>query len=75
MDGYKKMKYINTTPVTAHLRDDQREILEKIRNKAEMVNEVKIPLTEIIRQVIDKGISSIKEDKEIIFQKKNLKME
>lgn len=62
------MKYIYTKPMTVHITTEQRAKLEEIKKNVEMEFDIKIPLTEIIRQALNKGIPLIKDDRSFIFK-------
>jgi hypothetical protein len=64
----KKMKYIYTKPTTVHITTEQRETLEEIKRDIELEFNIKIPLTEIIRQALEKGIPLIRNDRSFIFE-------
>lgn len=62
------MKYIYTKPTTVHITTEQRTKLEEIKKNVEREFDIKIPLTEIIRQALEKGIPLIKDDRSFIFR-------
>lgn len=62
------MKYVFTKPTTVHITTEQRNKLELIKKDIENEFNIKIPLTEIIRQALEKGIPLIKDDRTFIFK-------
>ena len=63
------MKYLNTVPLTVHLYPKQREILEKLQYEIKKEYKVKIPLTELVRVSLERGIPQVLHDKSFILER------
>ncbi len=62
------MKYIQTVPLSVYIYPKQRERIEKLQKKIKKESGLHIPLTEIGRICIEKGLPSLMENTEIILK-------
>lgn len=61
-----KIRYIDTKAITVHIFSEQRCMLERIKEEIEIECGLKVPISELIRQSLDKGIPLIKENKDFL---------
>lgn len=62
------MKYLNTVPLTVHIYPKQRELLEKLQYEIKKEYRVKIPLTELVRESLERGIPKLLDDPGFILE-------
>lgn len=63
------MKYIETVPLTVHLYPKQREIIEKLQYEIKKEYQVKLPLTELVRIGLERGLPLLLEDTNFILER------
>lgn len=63
------MKYLNTVPLTVHIYIKQREALEKLQYEIKREYNIKIPLTELIRESLERGLPLLIDDKKFIMER------
>lgn len=63
------MNYIKTTPLTVHLYPKQRAILDKLQDEILKEYRVKIPLTELVRESLERGIPLLLNDESFILER------
>lgn len=62
------MKYIETVPLTVHLYPKQREALEGLQNEIKKEYNIKIPLSELVREALTHGLPLVMKDKGFILE-------
>lgn len=62
------MKYIETVPLTVHLYPRQREALEGLQNEIQKEYNIKMPLSELVREALNHGLPLVMEDRDFILE-------
>lgn len=62
------MKYIETVPLTVHLYPKQREALNKLQDEIKKEYNVKVPLSELVREALDHGLPQVVKNKDFILE-------
>ena len=63
------MKYIETVPLSVHLYPKQREQLDKLQHEIKKEYGIKLPLTELVRIGLEKGLPLLLEDNSFMLER------
>ncbi|KAF5032651.1 MAG: hypothetical protein KO318_06060 [Methanobacterium sp.] len=63
------MKYIETVPLMVHIYPKQRKTLEKLQSDIKEEYNIKIPLSELVREALNQGLPHLLDNKDFILQR------
>lgn len=63
------MKYIETVPLMVHIYPKQRKTLEKLQTEIKEEYNIKIPLSELVREALNQGLPHLLDNKDFILQR------
>lgn len=63
------MKYIETVPLMVHIYPKQRKTLEKLQTEIKEEYNIKIPLSELVREALNRGLPHLLDSKDFILDR------
>jgi hypothetical protein len=63
------VKYIETVPLMVHIYPKQRKTLEKLQSDIKEEYNIKIPLSELVREALNQGLPHLLDNKDFILQR------
>ena len=63
------MKYIETVPLMVHIYPKQRKILEKLQTEIKEEYNIKIPLSELVREALIRGLPFLLANTDFILER------
>lgn len=63
------MKYIETVPLMVHIYPKQRKTLEKLQTEIKEEYNIKIPLSELVREALIRGLPFLLDNTDFILER------
>lgn len=63
------MKYIETVPLMVHIYPKQRKTLEKLQAEIKEEYNIKIPLSELVREALARGLPHLLDNEDFILER------
>lgn len=63
------MKYIETVPLMVHIYPKQRKALEKLQTEIKEEYNIKIPLSELVREALIRGLPFLLDNTDFILER------